>query len=144
MPKAGSAVVGVCGGYASGRQSASIKSISECIQSTNTISFSIRTLSFFGLRPTASKAVKYRAVLHDANKNERKGEGDEPGPGALVLGEVDVVTGGKQSNQTNNAADYGLQQGGAEPRFRQTTPSTGEIPKTLMAAPLKVLRRWKA
>ena len=75
-------------------------------------------------------------MLHDANKNERKGEGDEPGPGALVLGEVDVVTGGKQSNQTNNAADYGLQQGGAEPRFRQTTPSTGAIPKTLIAAPV--------
>ena len=78
MPKAGSAVVGVFGGYGSGRQS------------TNAISFSIRTLSFFGLRPTASTAARYRAGLYDADKNE--------------LGEADVVIGGEKSNQANNAA----------------------------------------
>lgn len=119
LPIAGSAVVGIFGGYASGRQSASIKSISGCIQSSNAISFSIRTLSFFGLRPTAPTSSRYRAVLHDADKNEQKGERDEQD--APVLGEVDVVTGGKQSNQANNAADYGFQQDGAEPRLQQTT-----------------------
>ena len=46
-------------------------------------------------------------------------ESDEPD--APVLGEADVVIGGKQSNQANNAADYGLQQGGAEPSPQQAT-----------------------
>ena len=41
--------------------SASIKSISECIQSSNAISFSICTLPFFGLRPTASTAARFRS-----------------------------------------------------------------------------------
>ena len=58
-------------------------------------------------------------MLHDADKNEQKGERDEQD--APVLGEVDVVIGGKQSNQANNAADYGLQQGGAEPSPQQAT-----------------------
>jgi hypothetical protein len=49
-------------------------------------------------------------------KNERKGESDEPdapllGEWELALGEVDVVIGGIQSNQANNAADYGFQKG---------------------------------
>ena len=78
-------------------KSASINSISECIQSSNASSFSIRsvpflicTLSFFGLRPTASTAASYCAGLYDADKNE--------------LGEADVVIGGEKSNQANNAA----------------------------------------
>ena len=86
---------------------------------SNAISFSTCTISFFGLRPTASTAARYRVVLHDADKNERKGESDELD--APVLGEVDVAIGGKLSNQANNAADYGFQQGGAEPKLKQTT-----------------------
>jgi hypothetical protein len=71
-------------------KSASIKSISECIQLSNAISFSICTLPCFGLWPTASTAARYRTVLYDADKNE--------------LGEADVVIGGEKSNQANNAA----------------------------------------
>ena len=49
-------------------------------------------------------------------KNERKGESDEPdapllGEWELAVGEVDVVIGRKQSNQANNTADKGFQQG---------------------------------
>ena len=49
-------------------------------------------------------------------KNERKGESDEPdtpllGEWELTLGEVDVVIGGEKSNQANNAAKDGFQQG---------------------------------
>ena len=56
--------------------------------------------------------------MHDTDKNERKGESDEPD--APVLGEADGVIGGKLSKQANNAADYGFQQGGAEPKLKQT------------------------
>ena len=42
-------------------------------------------------------------------KNERKGESD--GPDAPLLWEVDVVIGGEKSNQANNAAKDGYQQG---------------------------------
>ena len=42
-------------------------------------------------------------------KNERKGESDEPD--TPLLGEVDVVIGGEKSNQANNAAKDGFQQG---------------------------------
>ena len=42
-------------------KSASIKSISECIHLSNAISFSICTLPFFGLRPTASTAARFRS-----------------------------------------------------------------------------------
>jgi hypothetical protein len=49
-------------------------------------------------------------------KNERKGDNDEPDPPLLwerelAVGEVDVVIGRKQSNQTNNTANDGFQQG---------------------------------
>ena len=64
----------VGGGVELEGKSASIKSISECIKSTNAISFSTCTISFFGLRPTASTSARYRAALHDADKNERKGK----------------------------------------------------------------------
>jgi len=44
------------------------------------------------------------------DKNERKGESDEPDAPLLLErelaeGEVDVVIGGKQSNQANNTAN---------------------------------------
>ena len=60
----------------SGGKSALIKSISECIQSSNA-----RSLSSCILRRSAARsrrplsiAPKWRAVLHDADKNERKGD----------------------------------------------------------------------
>ncbi len=88
-------------------KSASIKSISECIQSSNAISFSSCIL-----RCSAAGSRRQLSI----RKNERKGESDEPdapllGEWELTLGEVDVVIGGKESNQANNAADYGFQQG---------------------------------
>jgi hypothetical protein len=49
-------------------------------------------------------------------KKERKGESDEPDAPLLLerelaVGEGDVVIGGEKSDQTNNAADDGFQQG---------------------------------
>jgi hypothetical protein len=49
-------------------------------------------------------------------KNERKGGSDEPDiplllERELAVGEVDVVIGGEKSNQANNAANNGFQQG---------------------------------
>jgi hypothetical protein len=50
------------------------------------------------------------------DKNERKGDSDEPDAPLLLerelaVGEVDVVIGGEKSNQANNATDDGFQQG---------------------------------
>ena len=99
-------------------KSASIKSISDSIHSSNAISFSscILRCSATGSRRQLSIAPKWRAVLHDADKKERKGDSDEPDAPLLLekelaVGEVDVVIGGEKSDQTNNAADDGFQQG---------------------------------
>ena len=104
---------------------ASIKSISECIHLSNASSFSSCfvlcfersiCISLAGSRRQLSVAPKWRAVLHDADKNERKGESDEPDAPLLLErelaeGEVDVVIGGEQSDQANNTANKGFQQG---------------------------------
>ncbi|MCX5968348.1 MAG: hypothetical protein NTV57_12030, partial [Cyanobacteria bacterium] len=50
------------------------------------------------------------------DKNERKGDSDEPDAPLLLerelaVGEGDVVIGGEKSNQANDAADDGFQQG---------------------------------
>jgi hypothetical protein len=50
------------------------------------------------------------------DKNERKGESDEPdapllGERELAVGEVDVVIRRKQRNQANNCSNDGFQQG---------------------------------
>jgi hypothetical protein len=107
-----------CGGVELEGKSASIKSSSECIQSSNAISFSscILRCSAAGSRRQLSIAPKWRAVLHDADKNERKGDNDEPHPPLLLerelaVGEVDVVIGRKQSNQANDIANKGFKQG---------------------------------
>jgi hypothetical protein len=99
------AIVG--GGVELEGKSASIKSSSECIQSSNASSFSscFSRISLAGSRRQLS-----------IRKNERKGESDEPDAPLLLerelaVGEVDVVIGGIQSNQANNAADYGFQKG---------------------------------
>ena len=117
------AIVG--GGVELEGKSASIKSISDSIHSSNASSFSSCfvlcsersiCISLAGSRRQLSVAPKWRAVLHDADKNERKGESDEPDAPLLLErelaeGEVDVVIGGEQSDQANNTANKGFQQG---------------------------------
>ena len=88
-------------------KSASIKSISECIQFSNARSFSSCILR-------CSAAGSRRQLSID--KNERKGESDEPDAPLLLereleVGEVDVVIGGEERDQANNSANKGFQQG---------------------------------
>ena len=92
------AVVG--GGVELEGKSATIKSISECIQFNNARSFSSRIL-----RCSAAGSRRQLSI----RKNERKGGSDEPDTPLLLerelaVGEVDVVIGGEKSNQANNAA----------------------------------------
>ena len=108
-------------------KSASIKSISECIHFSN-------SLSFYGLRPTGvfSCSISFSSCFVlcsersicisttgsrrqlSIDKNERKGESDEPD--APLIGErvnstweEDVVIGRKESDQANDTANDGLQ-----------------------------------
>jgi hypothetical protein len=120
------AIVG--GGLELKGKSASIKSSSECIQSNNAICFSIRsvpfsicTLSFFSCSISLSScfirislAGSRRQLSID--KNERKGDSDEPDAPLLLekelaVGEGDVVIGRKKRDQANNTANDGFQQG---------------------------------
>ncbi len=80
---------------------------SECIQLSNTSSCSscFSRISLAGSRRHLS-----------IRKNKRKGDSDEPDTSLLlerelVVGAVDLVIGGKQSNQANNTANDGFQQG---------------------------------
>ena len=88
-------------------KSASIKSISECIQFSNASSFS----SCFVLCSERSICISTTGSRRQLSirKNERKGGSDEPDTPLLLerelaVGEVDVVIGGEKSNQANNAA----------------------------------------
>ena len=99
------AVVG--GGVKLEGKSASIKSSSKCIQSSDASFFSssFSRISLAGLRRQLS-----------IRKNERKGESDEPDAPLLLdwelaVEEVDVVVGRKQSNQANDSANKGFQEG---------------------------------
>ena len=88
-------------------KSASIKSISECIHFSNASSFSSRIL-----RCSATGSRRQLSIRN----NERKGDNDEPDAPLLLdrelaVGEGDVVIGRKQSNQANNTANNGFQQG---------------------------------
>ena len=99
------AVVG--GGVELEGKSASIKSISECIQSSNASSFSSCFVLCSERSICISMAGSRRQLSID--KNERKGESDEPDAPLLLeweltVGEVDVVIGRKQSDQANNTA----------------------------------------
>ena len=99
------AIVG--GGVELEGKSASIKSSSECIQSSNAISFSTCIL-----RCSAAGSRRQLSIRN----NERKGDSDEPDAPLLLerelaVGEGDVVIGRKQSNQANNTANDGFQQG---------------------------------
>ena len=93
-------------------KSASIKSISECIQFSNASSFS----SCFVLCSERSICISTTGSRRQLSirKNERKGGSDEPDTPLLLerelaVGEVDVVIGRKQSNQANNTANDGFQ-----------------------------------
>ena len=109
-------------------KSASIKSISECIQLSNalslfscSISFSIRSvslLSCFVLRSERSICISLAGSRRQLSirKNERKGESDEPDAPLLLerepaVGEGDLVIGGEERDQANNSANKGFQQG---------------------------------
>lgn len=127
------AVVG--GGVELEGKSASIKSISECIQSSNASSFSSCFERFSSSFSRISLAGSRRQL--SIRKNERKGESDEPDAPLLLqrelaVGEADVIIGRKQSNQANDSANNGFQKGFAiEPK-----PPPGrrgiQIPKSLI------------
>ena len=102
-------------------KSASIKSISECIQSSNALSLfscSISLSSCFVLcfeRSICISTTGSRRQL-SIRKNERKGDSDEPDAPLLLereltVGEGDVVIGGEERDQANNSANKGFQQG---------------------------------
>ena len=113
------AIIG--GGVELEGKSASIKSISECIQSSNAISFSICTLPCFSCSISLSSCFSRISLAGSRrqlsiDKNERKGESDEPDAPLLLerelaVGEGDVVIGRKKRNQANNTANDGFQQG---------------------------------
>ena len=85
--------------------------------------FALQSL-FLALWPTADFVYSCSICISLAGsrrqlsirKNERKGGSDEPDTPLLLerelaVGEVDVVIGGEKSNQANNAAKDGFQQG---------------------------------
>ena len=96
-----------CGGVELEGKSASIESSSECIQSSNAISFS----SCFILcseRSICISTTGSRRQLSIRN-NERKGDNDEPDTPLLLdrelaVGEGDVVIGGDESDQANDTS----------------------------------------
>jgi hypothetical protein len=111
------AVVG--GGVELEGKSASIKSISECIQSSNALSLfscSISLSSCFVLcaeRAICISTTGSRRQL-SIRKNERKGDNDEPDAPLLLerelaVGEGDVVIGREERDQANNTANDGFQ-----------------------------------
>jgi hypothetical protein len=102
-----------CGGVELEGKSASIKSSSECIQSSNAISFSICFERFSSSFSRISLSGSRRQLSID--KKERKRNSDEPDTPLLLdrelaVGEGDVVIGRKQSNQANNCSNDGFHQ----------------------------------
>ena len=98
-----------------------IKSISESIQLSNALSFCSCSISFsscFVLCSESAICISTTGSRRQLSirKNERKGGSDEPDAPLLLerelsVREADVVIGGIQSDQANNAADDGLNQG---------------------------------
>jgi hypothetical protein len=115
-------------------KSASIKSSSECIQSSNASSLSSCFERFLSSFSRISLAGSRRQL--SIRNNERKGESDEPdapllGEGENSAREGDVVIGRKQSDQANNCCNDSFQKSFAiEPQ-----PPPGrwhiQIPKAL-------------
>jgi len=88
-------------------KSASIKSISECIHSSNASSFSSCFVLCYERSICISTTGSRRQL--SIRKNERKGGSDEPDTPLLLerelaLGEGDVVIGGEERDQANNTA----------------------------------------
>ena len=99
------AVVG--GGVALEGKSASIKSSSDSIHSSNALSL----FSCFVLCSERSICISTTGSRRQLSirKNERKGDSDEPDAPLLLerelaVGEGDVVIGGKERDQANNTA----------------------------------------
>jgi hypothetical protein len=97
------AIVG--GGVELEGKSASIKSISDSIHSSNASSFSSCIL-----RCSAAGSRRQLSI----RKNERKGDNDEPDAPLLLewelaVGEGDVVIGRKKRDQANDSANNGFQ-----------------------------------
>ena len=74
-----------CGGVELEGKSASIKSISECIHLSKTISLSICTLPFFSSSMSLSSCFSHISLAGSRRqlsirKNERQGDNDEPAP----------------------------------------------------------------
>ena len=144
------AVVG--GGVELEGKSASIKSISECIHSSNALSLlscAISISSCFALCSERSICISTTGSRRQLSidKNERKRDSDEPDApllleGELALGEVDVVIRGEESDQANNAAEHGFHQGFAvEPeapprRCRPQIPRRSQHPKQPNRSPI--------
>jgi hypothetical protein len=148
-----------CGGVELEGKSASIKSSSECIHFSNASS-----LSSCILRCSAAGSRRQLSI----RKNERKGESDEPDAPLLREGENsawegDVVIGREQSDQANNTANDGLQQGFAikpqpppgrwsiqilkfsfHPKQRNPTPTSTSLVHAHYAAPWRLLRRLQS
>ena len=113
------AIVG--GGVELEGKSASIKSISECIQSSNALSLfscSISHSSCFERFSSSFSRISLAGSLRQLSirKKERKGESDEPDAPLLLereltVGEGDVVIRGEERDQANNSANKGFQQG---------------------------------
>ena len=130
-------------------KSASIKSISDSIQSSMAcclssssicLSSSLSRLSLSGSRRQLSVAPKWRAVLHESIKNERKGESDEPGAPLLLEGEdvareVDVVIRGEDRNEGNHKASdsfkhsWRVDREAARPGLQRRTGHQSRSPK---------------
>ena len=103
-----------CGGVELEGKSALIKSISESIQPSNALSLFNCSVSLSSCFSRISLAGSRRQL--SIRKNERKGGSDEPDTPLLLerelaVGEGDVVIRGEKSDQTNNTADDGFQQG---------------------------------
>jgi hypothetical protein len=104
------AIVG--GGVELEGKSASIKSISDSIQSSNASSFS----SCFVLCSERSICISTTGSRRQLSirKKERKGDNDEPDAPLLLerelaVGEGDVVIRGEERDQANNTANDGFQ-----------------------------------
>ena len=109
-------------------KSASIKSISDSIQSSNACSFSSCSISLLSRLRSICRSISLsssslsRLSLSGSrrqlriDKNERKGESDEPDAPLLLHGdeaseEVYVVIGGEQRNESNHKASDSLKHG---------------------------------
>ena len=96
-------------------KSASIKSISECIHSSNALSLfscSISLSSCFVLCSERSICISTTGSRRQLSirKKERKGDSDEPDAPLLLerelaVGEGDVVIGGEERDQANDSAN---------------------------------------